>query len=160
MTARLGNTEGSADSNDSDEAVPNAVSPELHSALVTVIDDITSSRDKMGAIRKLHILIQSNPSLDVSLYLERTSAVFRRYVLDTLQKMDEHRAKPDSAAGADSENSSNTAPAGDGQNRCGLCLPASAFISVVLFVVTTLVVCVYMLTIVWILQTRGRNDWK
>lgn len=69
------------------------VSPELHATLVSIIDELTNSRDKIGTIRKLYFLIQSNPSLDVSYYLQRTSSVFRKYVLDTLQQMDEQKAK-------------------------------------------------------------------
>lgn len=67
----------------------NAVSPELHGLLVSIIDEITSSRDKLGPIRKLHVLIKNNPTLDVTLYLQRISSVFRKYVLDTLVRLDQ-----------------------------------------------------------------------
>lgn len=60
----------------------------LHSKLVAVIDDITSSRDKLGAIRELHRLKQSNPLVDINQYLQKISTAFRRYVLNTLAKLD------------------------------------------------------------------------
>ena len=50
--------------------------------------DITNNRDKMGPIRKLHALIRANPSLDVSSYLQKVSNVFKKFVLETLQKLD------------------------------------------------------------------------
>lgn len=94
MTARLGNTEVSTSANNNNISSGDSdVSPELHSTLVSIIDDITSSRDKMGAIKKLYVLIKNNPTLDVSHYLQRTSSVFRRYVLDTLQQMDEQKSR-------------------------------------------------------------------
>lgn len=60
----------------------------LHAKLVAVIDDITSSRDKLGAIRELHRLKQSNPLVDINQYLQKISTAFRRYVLNTLAKLD------------------------------------------------------------------------
>lgn len=60
----------------------------LHTKLVAVIDDITSSRDKLGAIRELHRLKQSNPQVDINQYLQKISTAFRRYVLNTLAKLD------------------------------------------------------------------------
>jgi len=60
----------------------------LHSKLVAVIDDITSSRDKVAAIRELHRLKQANPHVDINQYLQKISTAFRRYVLNTLAKLD------------------------------------------------------------------------
>ncbi len=81
----------------SSEVTKPSVSPELHALLVSIIEDITSARDKMGPIRKLHVLIKKNPSLDVSLYLQRISSVFRKFVLDTLTKLDQ-QGYPESSA--------------------------------------------------------------
>ena len=92
LTAKLGHCTTSSEETSYES---NAVTPELHSTLVSIIDELTNSRDKIGPIKKLYFLIQSNPSLDVSQYLHRTSSVFRKYVLDTLKQMDEQKSKQD-----------------------------------------------------------------
>ena len=56
--------------------------------LVAIIHEITSARDKSVPIAKLHNLRKQNPDLDVSESLQSISSAFRRFVLDTLTKMD------------------------------------------------------------------------
>eukprot|EP01041_Mallomonas_annulata_P000127 gene127-202_t len=63
-------------------------SPEVQARVLALIDDITSCRDKMVPIRELHILIKMNPQMNVNQYLQRISAAFRKFVLDTLAKLD------------------------------------------------------------------------
>jgi hypothetical protein len=67
----------------------------LHAQLVTIIDEITSSSDKMNAIRQLHALKREHPTLDIPSYLMRISTAFRRFVLDTLVKLDAASAPVD-----------------------------------------------------------------
>ena len=62
---------------------------ELHAQLVAIIEDITSARDKMIPIRQLHAIQRQYPSTDIHQYLQKISAAFRRFVLDTLVKLDE-----------------------------------------------------------------------
>jgi hypothetical protein len=101
------------------------ISPELHASLVNVIDELTNSRDKIGPIKKLYFLTQSSPALDVSLYLQRTSSVFRKYVLDTLQEMDEKRARHEgrsaapAPAGSAAGYASTSVPDYDSENTAG-----------------------------------------
>lgn len=57
--------------------------------MVTLIDDITAARDKAAPIRALGALLREHPELDVHQYLQRMSAAFRRFVLDTLAREDE-----------------------------------------------------------------------
>ena len=64
-------------------------SDELHNSLIEIIDDITSARDKMIPIRQLHAIQRQYPSTDIHVYLQKISAAFRRFVLDTLVKLDE-----------------------------------------------------------------------
>lgn len=64
-------------------------SDELHNRLIEIIDDITSARDKMIPIRQLHAIQRQYPSTDIHVYLQKISAAFRRFVLDTLVKLDE-----------------------------------------------------------------------
>jgi hypothetical protein len=40
-------------------------------------------------IRQLHQVKQENPDLDIHQYLQQLSGAFRRFVLDTLTKLDE-----------------------------------------------------------------------
>jgi hypothetical protein len=61
----------------------------LHAQLVAIIEDITSARDKMIPIRQLHAIQRQYPSTDIHQYLQKISAAFRRFVLDTLVKLDE-----------------------------------------------------------------------
>lgn len=65
---------------------------------MAIIDDITNSRDKLGPIRRLHALSKANPTVDVTEYLQKVSNVFRKFVLDTLKKLDSDSASSDSAA--------------------------------------------------------------
>ena len=60
----------------------------IHAAIVACIDDITSSRDKLAAIKQLHKIKAANPSIDINTYLLKISTAFRRYVLNTLAKLD------------------------------------------------------------------------
>lgn len=64
-------------------------SDELHNRLIEIIDDITSARDKMIPIRQLHAIQRQYPGTDIHVYLQKISAAFRRFVLDTLVKLDE-----------------------------------------------------------------------
>ena len=64
-------------------------SDELHNQLITIIDDITSARDKMIPIRQLHAIQRQHPGTDIHQYLLKISAAFRRFVMDTLVKLDE-----------------------------------------------------------------------
>ena len=64
-------------------------SDELHNRLIEIIDDITSARDKMIPIRQLHAIQRQHPGTDIHVYLQKISAAFRRFVLDTLVKLDE-----------------------------------------------------------------------
>jgi len=77
LTCRLGNV-SMTDTN-----------TDLNAAIVAVIDDITSSRDKLAAIKELHKLKTANPQVDINTYLHKISTAFRRYVLNTLAKLDE-----------------------------------------------------------------------
>lgn len=61
---------------------------ELQQELVSIIHEITSARDKSTPIAKLYDLRKQNPGLDVSESLQSISSAFRRFVLDTLRKMD------------------------------------------------------------------------
>lgn len=104
---------------------------DLHAQIVAVIDDITSSRDKISAIKELHRLklahpevcpssplrpswspisplthLLISPQVDINLYLQKISSAFRRYVLSTLEKFDS--AEPEADADAD-EGTENTA---------------------------------------------------
>jgi len=46
----------------------------------------------VAAIRELHKIKRQNPNLDINLYLHKISSAFRRFVLDTLAKLDvEHQ---------------------------------------------------------------------
>lgn len=76
LTCRLGNVQ-----------LPEA-NGDLNAKIVAVIDDITSSRDKLGAIKELHRIKLANPQVDINLYLHKISTAFRRYVLNTLAKLD------------------------------------------------------------------------
>ncbi len=77
LTSRLGNV-----------AIPQEVDAALHARIVSIIDHITSARDKIATIQELHAVLKANPSLDINAYLHRISAAFRRFVLDTLAKFD------------------------------------------------------------------------
>lgn len=63
--------------------------PELQRRVVSLIDDITTARDKTAPIRQLHQLKKQHPDLDINQYLQRISPVFRRFVLDTVSRFDE-----------------------------------------------------------------------
>lgn len=76
LTSRLGNVSISE------------TNTELHGKLVAIIDNITSARDKVSAIKELHRIKKNNPNLDINLYLHKISSAFRRFVLDTLTKLD------------------------------------------------------------------------
>ena len=65
-----------------------AQSQELAMTLTALIDEITSARDKMAPIRRLHALKKQHPALDVQPFLQTISAAFRRFVLDSLSKLD------------------------------------------------------------------------
>lgn len=78
LTCRLGNV----------QPQPVESSGDLNAQIVAVIEDITSSRDKVGAIKELHRLKLANPQVDINHYLQKISAAFRRYVLNTLAKLD------------------------------------------------------------------------
>jgi hypothetical protein len=79
--------------------------PELQARVVSLIDDITSARDKTLVIRELHLLRKQHPELDMNQYLQRVSPVFRRYVLDSLSKIDEQDSSAGGAGGDEKENS-------------------------------------------------------
>lgn len=61
---------------------------ELHAKIVSIIDSITTARDKVAAIRELHQIKRANPSVDINLYLQKISSAFRRFVVDTLARLD------------------------------------------------------------------------
>lgn len=65
-----------------------SASGDLNDKVVSLIDEITSSRDKQNPIRELHALLKKHPEINVNQYLQRISAAFRRFVLDTLSKLD------------------------------------------------------------------------
>ena len=49
---------------------------------------LTIRYQKVAAIRELHKIKRQNPNLDINLYLHKISSAFRRFVLDTLSKLD------------------------------------------------------------------------
>lgn len=113
LTCRLGNVQ-----------IPQSqaqLDGDLNAKIVAVIDDITSSRDKLGAIKELHRIKQANPQVDINLYLLKISTAFRKYVLNTLAKLDASddysenqavntNALPPSAAAASADQQSGSTP--------------------------------------------------
>jgi hypothetical protein len=63
--------------------------PTQHQEIVTIIDNITSARDKSIPIKRLHDLLNANPDIDVHQYLQRISSAFRKFVIDALSKLDD-----------------------------------------------------------------------
>jgi hypothetical protein len=95
--------------------------PALDATIVAVIDEITSARDKLAPIGKLHQIKLANPQVDINLYLLKVSAAFRRYVTTKLAQLDEAAAGANAGAGpsANAENvaaKSNTIHASNSSN--------------------------------------------
>jgi len=88
-----------------------APDPVLQARVVSLIDDITTARDKTAPIRQLHALKQQHPTLDVNQYLQRISSAFRRFVLDTLAKLDGEVVADENAASSSAPSSSSSASA-------------------------------------------------
>ncbi|CAE7784678.1 msps, partial [Symbiodinium microadriaticum] len=64
------------------------VRDDVRERIVGIIDRITASRDKILPIRELHQLLKENPDADVAPYLQALSSAFRKFVIDTLAKLD------------------------------------------------------------------------
>lgn len=61
----------------------------LSQDIVQIINEITYSKDKSGAISRLHQLRLANPTLDLNRYFEKLSVPFRRHVFDLLSKCED-----------------------------------------------------------------------
>lgn len=61
---------------------------ELQQQLLGLIQEITSARDKTQPIARLHALRKEHPELDVNGALQSISSAFRRFVIDTLSKLE------------------------------------------------------------------------
>ena len=69
-------------------STPAVVPVELDQSIVDLVTAVSSSRDKVAAIRHLRDNLKRIPGVNISTYLTHTSTTFRSFVLDTLAKMD------------------------------------------------------------------------
>ena len=60
----------------------------LHAQLNALVQEISSARDKLTPIRELHRIKRTHPHLDVNVYLQKISTAFRRYVLNSLARLE------------------------------------------------------------------------
>jgi regulator of RNase E activity RraB len=56
--------------------------------IISLINDLTISRDKSLSIRELHRLKNLHPTLEIDRYLQKLSSTFRKYVYDEFAKLD------------------------------------------------------------------------
>jgi hypothetical protein len=59
----------------------------LNTELVSIIKEVTTSIDKVEAVRKLFSFKQSNPNINVDLHLLKLSSAFRNFVEETMQRL-------------------------------------------------------------------------
>lgn len=60
---------------------------ELNTRISSIIEEITSSREKVIPIRELHKIRLMYPQLDIKSYIDMLSPAFKRFVIDTLAKL-------------------------------------------------------------------------
>lgn len=63
-------------------------SEETNAQLGAIVGEVTEADDKDPALRKLYLFLRAHPGVDVHVYFQRVSRVFRTFVLDSLARIE------------------------------------------------------------------------